>query len=236
MTKRVNYQDTTVIVPTLNERKNIGILVRRLFFLYPKIRVLVVDDGSRDGTIESVKSLARRNPNLRLLDRTQAMIHGLTASVIDGLLACTTRFSTVMDGDMQHPPEKVGEIVGLLRGNAEIVVGVRKGEIKGWALHRRLISNAATLLGKLRLLFSGKDAADVLSGFFGIRSALAKKIIEKGRGRFEERGYKVLFDILKQVSSETKLSEVGYRFGMRQGGSSKIRTKHILFFIYSLVK
>ncbi|MDE1811004.1 MAG: glycosyltransferase, partial [Candidatus Micrarchaeota archaeon] len=92
-----DYSDVTVIVPTLNEGGNITKLIGILTKSYPKISVIVSDDGSKDGTAEYVRKIGRKNPRIRLLDRKREKIHGLTASVIDAALIAKTDQIVVMD-------------------------------------------------------------------------------------------------------------------------------------------
>lgn len=228
----MDYSDTTVIVPTLNEGKNIGELIG-LLLNYKGIRVIVADDGSSDKTKAIVDSFSRKNKGVVFLDRRNERVHGLTASVVDAVMAAKTGYVVVIDGDLQHPPEKIGEIVEKLRGGYGIVVGTRRRVISDWPLQRRLMSMIATNLARLRLLRYIKDP---VSGFFGAETATFKRIIEKKGKLFEGRGYKVLFDLLKYAPRGTKIGTVMYDFGLRKGGESKISSGHIRIFFRSLFK
>jgi dolichol-phosphate mannosyltransferase len=121
---KADYSDLTVITPTLNEKNNIVRLVGALDRMYRNVSVIVADDGSRDGTREAVSALGKKNGRVRLLDRSRKSVHGLTASVLDAALMARTRKIVVMDGDMQHPPAKVGDIAKAL-DSYDLVVGVR---------------------------------------------------------------------------------------------------------------
>jgi dolichol-phosphate mannosyltransferase len=137
-----------------------------------------------------------------------------------------------MDADLQHPPEKVKEIIKKLE-DYDVVVGTRKGIPKNWPFTRRLMSKTATLLARLRLMRSIKDP---LSGFFGVRTDLFKEVISKKWNKFEGRGYKVLFDLLKYCPKNTSVGVVCYEFGLRRSGSSKIGSRQIRLFFKSLFK
>ena len=76
----MNYSDSTIIIPTLNEEKNIGNLINYLKENYPEIKIIVADDGSRDRTQE----IALEN-NALVLDRKNKEIKGITAAVVDAL-------------------------------------------------------------------------------------------------------------------------------------------------------
>lgn len=219
----------TLIIPTLNEEGNIPLLLKRMFSLPLDARVIVVDDGSTDRTREIVESFGSK---VYFLDRNKEEIHGLTVSVLDGIKCADTEYLIMMDGDFQHPPKKIKEIVKLLNEGYGLVVGIRSN-VPGWSFSRRVMSKVAEYLARLRLLISNKQGCnDVLSGFFGMRTDLAKKMAKTAR--FEEEGYKILFDMLKALPNDVKIAEVPYVFGSRKGGSSKISLKHIALFFKSL--
>ncbi len=223
------YSEITVIVPTLNEGKSIGALISLVLEKYKGISIIVADDGSSDNTQTIVKSHSLRNSKVMLLDRRDERVKGLTASVLDAVKLAKTSYIIVIDGDLQHPPEKIGEIAEKLR-KFDIVGAARKKVLVKWPINRKLISKAATLMARLRL---GRKVSDPLSGFFGAKSEVFRKAIAKGR--FELQGYKVFFDLVKS-SPKASYSEIQYDFGLRKGGESKIRAKHILIFFRSLFK
>lgn len=224
------YNNVTVVIPTLNEEKNIERLVGLLKKTYKGLSVIVVDDGSQDKT----QDMARKAGAL-VLDRNKEPIHGLCISVLDGVHATKTAFVVVMDGDMQHPYEKVGEIVEKLQ-HCPVVVGTREQVLSDWPLHRRLMSKIAIFLGHLRLMLSGVDCQDIVSGFFGMQTQLFKDVIVKKYDRYELRGYKVLFDTLKYLPRGTKVYQLKYDFGLRAEGVSKINYRHILYYFRSLFR
>ncbi len=223
-----DFSDTTVIIPTLNEGKNIGLLLETIFNQYKGINAIVCDDGSADETAEVAKSFK----DAKLIDRKNEKTKGLTASVIDGIKAAETEYSIVIDGDLQHPTEKIGEIREKL-AKSDVVGAARKKVLVDWPIHRRIISAAATMLAKLRLM---KNLPDPLTGYFGVKTKLFREVIRKHETKFEKQGYKVFFDMLKYVPKNTKVEIVYYDFGLRQKGESKIKIKHILIFLRSIFK
>jgi len=222
-----------VMIPALNEEKTIASVIRavpRKVNGIAKVSVLVVDDGSTDGTLKYAKKAGAS-----ILDRKDEEVKGITASVLSGMKEVNTEYFAVMDSDLQHPPEKVEEIFQLLLGGSELVVAWRSS-VPGWGFHRRAISLGAEMLGKLRLLIGGNPAPkDILSGFFGGKTKIVRESVDKNPQRFVPEGYKVLFDLLKGMKREgCSISEIPYGFGMRQGGSSKIGGKHFLYFLHSI--
>ncbi len=224
-----SHRDATVIIPTYNEAGNIGRLIDKLLKLYPGIKIIVADDGSKDGTQQIVKQ-----KKVILLDRSRKRVKGLTAAVIDALQLVKTKLVVVMDADFQHPPENVGEIIKKL-SRYELVIGARKST-KGWTMLRKLISFGGTLLANTRLLLSGKKLVfDPMSGFFGAHTELFKSVVKTHRSGYIGEGFKVLFDTLKHLPLSVKLGYVEFDFGLRTAGESKINKKHIICLLKSLV-
>jgi len=230
----MDYSNTTVIIPTLNEEKNINKLIDLIVKLYPGINIIVADDGSNDQTQAIVRNLNKRNKKITLMDRSNEKIHGLCASVIDAAMQTKTENMVSIDGDFQHPPEKIKEIVEKLN-YADIVIGNREKVMSKWPLRRKLISKIATILAKARLQMKGTIVKDPMSGFFGIRTKLMKSIIQKNGNKFEKKGYKILFDCLK-YSPKVKVSNVNYIFGLRKSGTSKISGRIIWLFLKSVFR
>ncbi len=220
-------KDLTVIIPTLNEEKNIAKVIKRLS---KNIKVIVADDGSKDATQEVVKKFK----NVVFLDRSKERVKGLTASIIDAVKIVKTKYVVVIDGDMQHPPEKVDDVYQKLK-SVDVVVATRKSKV-GWSLKRKFISKVAIILAKMRLFGKGVKCKDPVSGFFGIKTRLFKKILKNYEEKFEKPGFKVLFDILKYCQSGVSIGEIYYNFGLRRGGESKIGSKQYLTFVRSLFK
>ena len=212
---------TTVIIPTLNEEENIGRLIDQLLSLYPQIKIMVTDDGSTDNTIRTAEQ-----HGATAIDRSSATIKGITAAVIDAANAVSTENIIVMDADFQHPPEKVKEIIEALSSN-DIVIAVRTHVIGPWGPVRHLESIIATALARLRV----GNVRDPLSGFFGIKTELFKKI---KKDNVELRCFKILVNILKNAKG-AKRGYVPYEFDMRKRGQSKIQKKHIWYFLRNIL-
>lgn len=113
------YDDITIILPTLNEEKNISSILAYIASNYKDCRIIVADDGSRDRTKKI--ALDFKYKNLIFLDRSKQLIHGLTASVLDAIKLIKTKYFVVMDADGQHPPKKIKEIVNILRLDSNLV-------------------------------------------------------------------------------------------------------------------
>ncbi len=217
-----DFSDLTVIIPTLNEAENVPKLLSLLIRKYNGIKIIVSDDGSTDGTKENVVRLARRRPKqVMFLDRRRSRVHGLTASVLEAVLITKTEKIIVMDGDMQHPFEKVGNIARALDAN-DLVIGVRTS-VKYWGIGRRLVSVCMRSFVYVVFKIRGKPTcSDMMSGFFGIRAHIFKSLIRKNRNSFVGNGYKVLLDVLRLINRKASIADVPYStFHDRKYGKSK---------------
>ncbi|MEM3215395.1 MAG: glycosyltransferase [Candidatus Micrarchaeaceae archaeon] len=232
----INYKDFTVVLPTLNEEKTIGKLIRYILSHYKGIHVLVVDDGSVDSTERRVKKISERHREIRFFDRHRlGLSRGLTASVIFGISRSKTRYAIVMDADLQHPPEILGELAKQLAHGTDLAVAVR-ASVPHWAFYRKLISKSLMLIGKIDLRARGRNTCkDIFSGFFGIRRQLFIETYAKNKDRFVGYGYKVLFDFLKCERKRIRISEVPYVFKTRKAGTSKAGIKQGLALLKSFV-
>ncbi|MFX0015742.1 MAG: glycosyltransferase [Promethearchaeota archaeon] len=224
----------TVIIPTLNEQSNIDRMITRLLSLYPQISIIIADDGSVDGTTDIVLNWGTKNSKIRLLDRKNEKIKGLTISLVDGLKLTSTEYFMVIDCDFQHPPEKILEGLRLLGEGKQLVIGTRSS-VEGWGFRRKLISWGATTLGKISLLMRRRPRPkDIMSGFFGGETSFIVDLIDQNPKTISPKGYKLLFDLLKVMPQKAQIGEFLYAFQTREAGESKISMKHILVYFRSL--
>ncbi len=229
-----SFEGYTIIIPVLNESGNAVPLAKELQSLYPGISIIFSDDGSTDGTRELVRGLEKSaSGRISLLDRSGEKVKGNVASVVHAIEECKTARFIVMDGDFQHPPAKVGEIIREFDRSAADIVIASRASTKDWSAIRWLISAGANALGSISLAIRGKPwRYDIMSGFFGMKKTLFSKV---DKSRINMRGYKLLFDVLKQLPAGTKISEIRYDFGLRKSGSSKISAFHVLSYCRSLL-
>ncbi|MDE1828407.1 MAG: glycosyltransferase [Candidatus Micrarchaeota archaeon] len=226
----MKYDDTTIVLPTYNEGKNIGKLIGMLLKSYPNISVLVVDDGSKDMTREVARKISKLYKNVKLFDRSEEELErGLTNSIVDGLLLAKTKYAIVMDADLQHPAEKIADIKEALGRRNKIVVAYR-AEVPGWALFRWIVSKSLIKIAYgVLVIKNGSRCRDIFSGYFGIETAFFKKIYQSNKSRFVGEGYKALFDLLKCLrSGSVKIAEVPYTFHIRTAGESKASSKQVI--------
>jgi dolichol-phosphate mannosyltransferase len=165
------------MVPTYNERQNIGKLVKQLHQSLPNLQILIVDDSSPDGTFEEVKKLMKKDKKLHLLLRDRT-VKGRGWAGRDGFLKAMALGADVvveMDADLSHQPQFIpAMIVPLLSKRADVVIGSRyvsggKDMDRPW--YRQWTSNFARYYLKTVL---GLRAKDPTSGF----RAFTKKALE----------------------------------------------------------
>lgn len=229
------YGDITVVVPTFNEAGSIHRLIRGIRSSYKGASVLVMDDGSTDNTKKIVERIAKSDRNVRFVDRKAAgRTRGLTASVIDGVIAAKTPFVIVMDGDLQHPYEMVGKVAKSLHSN-DLVICIRS-KVEKWPIHRKAISKGMILMGLAALSIRGRRTSkDIMSGFFGVRRELFVKIYKSNPDAFVKEGFKVLFDFLKLADPSISIEEHPYTFKDRGSGKSNAKPIHAFYLIKSFV-
>ena len=168
-----------VCVPTYNERDNVEALVRALGDVLDtsRDRVLVIDDGSPDGTGELADRLAEELPWLDVLHRTRK--EGIGRAYLAGFeraLATGAELVLEMDCDFSHAPRDVPRLIAACEGDADLALGsrwVKGGGTENWGLLRRFISRGGSLYARLVL---GVGIRDLTGGFKCFRRAVLETI------------------------------------------------------------
>ncbi|WP_026146051.1 polyprenol monophosphomannose synthase, partial [Nocardioides sp. Iso805N] len=175
-----------MVVPTYNEAANLGWVVGRLRRAEPGVEVLVVDDGSPDGTGALADELAAGDERVHVLHRTSK--EGLGAAYLAGFgWALEQGFDVIgeMDADGSHQPEELGRLLVALR-DADLVIGSRYvpgGSVVNWPLSRQVLSRGGNLYVRLLL---GIGIRDATAGFRLFRRATLEKV---DLGSVESAGY-----------------------------------------------
>ncbi|KAH9920009.1 nucleotide-diphospho-sugar transferase [Epithele typhae] len=228
----------TIVVPAYRENGNLRPLVTRIFAALSQpgspadaraTEVIIVDDNSRDGSVETVDGLRREGYNVRIIVRTTE--RGLSSAVVRGFREARGDNMLCMDADLQHPPEYVPAMLSALSPTKEFVLGTRYAKgvqiDEGWPLYRRVISNGARMLA-LPLT----AASDPMSGFFGLR----RERFLKGRN-LNADGFKIALDILVKCSvPSSAIAEVPFSFGVRAEGESKLTGKVMVRYLEQLAE
>lgn len=221
----------SIVVPTYNERENITKLIERidssLKSLEGTYEILVVDDNSPDETWKVAIQLSNRYP-IRVIRRKNAK--GLATAVLKGVEEADYGVIVVLDADLQHPPEKIPELVAEIKKRADIAVAsrfVEGGDSGNFSFPRRVISAVANFLVST-LFREVREISDTQSGFFAFR----KDVISNSN--LDPKGYKILLEIMV-LGNYSEVAEVGYKFGQREVGKSKLGIKAILEFLYHIL-
>jgi dolichol-phosphate mannosyltransferase len=213
--------NTLVVVPTYNERDNLPLLVPAVL-AHPGFRMLVVDDGSPDGTGQIADSLAQQYPGrIEVMHRTGQ--RGLGRSYVDGLKRALQTDATLicqMDADLSHNPEYLPSLAAAATAEFDVVIGSRylNGvSVVNWPLHRIFLSTFANRYIKA---VTGLSPSDCTSGFrCWRREALEKLPLDS----VVSDGYAFLIEMLHEASrSGARIGEVPIIFVERRQGQSKI--------------
>jgi dolichol-phosphate mannosyltransferase len=225
----------SLVIPTYNEGRNIVAMLEQLVPLLDqryadRYEIIVVDDDSPDHTWAVALEAAARLPMVRVMRRQGE--RGLATAVIRGWQAAQGEVIGVIDGDLQHPPAVLLELLRAIAAGADFAIASRHVEGGGtsdWGLGRRLLSRGAQVLGLVIAPSVVGRVSDPMSGYFLLRrSALAE--IE-----LNPKGYKVSLEVLGRGRID-RIAEVGYVFQERQEGESKVTLRQYVDYIHHLLK
>jgi dolichol-phosphate mannosyltransferase len=215
-----------VVIPTYNEAENLEPVVGRLRAAVPEADVLVVDDGSPDGTGDIADRLAAADPSVHVLHRSEKA--GLGAAYIAGFRrALADGYDVVveMDSDGSHAPEELPRLLTALR-DADLVIGSRwvpGGQIRNWPLYRQIISIGGSTYARVLLRFPVRDST---SGYRAFR----RQVLEELKlDEVASQGYCFQIDLAwKTWRSGFRVREVPITFTEREVGRSKMSRAIVL--------
>lgn len=214
-----------IIIPTYNELMNAPILVERIFKYIPTATLLVIDDGSPDGTAKVMKELKKKFPTLHLLERGSKS--GLGSAYRAGFAWGIERgFEELieMDADLSHRVRDLAKMIAAKEAEpgASLVIGSRwisGGETENWSKARELLSRSANLYVRVML---GMEVKDSTSGFRIYSSQILKRIKLEG---IKSEGYSFQIEMTREVHRlGGKIIEVPITFREREQGVSKMST------------
>lgn len=223
-----------VVIPTYNERENIGPLIEEILTLSLPLVILVVDDDSPDGTAAVVQELSRRHPEVHLLLRIGE--RGRGSAGIAGFKKALEMGAEVvveMDADFSHHPRHLPAMLGRIR-ECDVALGSRfvpggADLDRGWL--RRLITRMAGIYVRAVL---GISLRDVSSGFRCFRRRVLEVI---DLDRVLSSGPSVVLEVLyKVVLAGFRVCEVPIVFSDRRQGASKLDGKILLATLLMVVR
>lgn len=217
----------TVVVPTYNEIENIERLIREVLAAAPHVQILVVDDGSPDGTGGLADELALADPDrVHVMHRTAK--DGLGAAYLAGFAWGLGRQYTVlveMDADGSHAPEQLHRLLDAVDAGADVAIGsryVRGGTVRNWPRRRLVLSKAANTYSRLLL---GVGIHDITAGYRAYRREVLEKI---DLAAVDSKGYCFQIDLTwRAINHGFTVVEVPITFTERELGVSKMSGSNI---------
>ncbi|KAM0703579.1 hypothetical protein Q7P35_009518 [Cladosporium inversicolor] len=214
----------SVLLPTYNERRNLPIIIWLLEQTFEANNldweVIIVDDGSPDGTQEIAKQLitAIGPQHVKLHPRAGKL--GLGTAYVHGLQFATGNYVIIMDADFSHHPKFLPQMIALQKeGNFDIVTGTRyagNGGVFGWDLKRKFVSRGANLFADTVL----RPGVSDLTGSFRLYK---KEVLQAVIARTESKGYTFQMEMMVRAKGMGfSVAEVPITFVDRLYGESKL--------------
>ncbi|XP_046680830.1 dolichol-phosphate mannosyltransferase subunit 1 [Homalodisca vitripennis] len=232
-----NKNKYSILLPTYNERENLPIIVWLIVKFMDEsgydYEIIVIDDGSPDGTLEAAKQLEKIYGTKKIVLRPREKKLGLGTAYIHGIKHATGNFIVIMDADLSHHPKFILEMISLQQEqNLDLVSGTRyvgSGGVYGWDFKRKLISRGANFITQL-LLRPG--ASDLTGSFRLYKKDVLHKLVES----CVSKGYVFQMEmIIRARQLNFTIGEVPITFVDRVYGESKLGGSEIFQFVKSLL-
>jgi len=225
----------SILLPTYNERENLPLIVWLLVKYLKEIdfEIIVIDDGSPDGTLDVGKKLQEIYGDDTVVLRPREKKLGLGTAYVHGLKHAKGDFIIIMDADLSHHPKFIPEFIKVQRENDyDIVTGTRyagDGGVNGWDLKRKVISRGANFLTQMLL----RPGVSDLTGSFRLykKEALAKCVTA-----VKSKGYVFQMEmVIRARQNAFSIGEVPISFVDRVYGESKLGGNEIYQFAAGLL-
>lgn len=224
-----------IVIPTYNEKENITELMKVIFLVVPESHILVVDDGSPDGTGKAVEEFALKDSRVHLLKRSEKK--GLGRAYVAGFKWGLERgydFISEMDADWSHPPRFLVSMYATAQKN-DFVIGsryVKGGGSVNWSFSRKMISRCGSFYSRVIL---GIPINDFTGGFNGWHARVLKAIDLDG---ITTEGYSFQIELKYRAALRGfKFAEFPLIFEERREGQSKMSAsivKEAIWKVWSL--
>jgi len=226
---------TLIIIPTLNESKNIKILITKLNILYKKIDILVVDDNSIDGTLNIIHQIKKRKKNIKVICRKKARgigsahLHGINYAYKKKYKICIT-----MDADGTHNPVNIRKMLKIINTKKFDIINtnrfITKESLQDWPLVRKTITYSRYYLVKF-ILNTNYDSSG------GFRCYNLKNIKKKHFWLTKNINYFFLIESLFLFEKlNYKIFEISNKLKFRSANKSKMKISHIIESLWCLIK
>lgn len=230
----IPFNQTLVIIPTYNEIDNIEKMIVKIFSISPELSLLIIDDGSPDGTAHTVKGLKKKYPKLHILEREKKL--GLGTAYIAGFkwgLAQNYQFFFEMDCDFSHDPNDIPRLLTSAIEN-DLVIGSRYvGGIRviDWPLKRLLLSVFASVYTRFITALPVKDT----TGGFKCMARHALQALDLDKFIF--KGYAFQIEINYKIWAKgMMLKEIPIIFYERRNGQSKMNRSLVFEAFFGVIR
>jgi len=227
----------SILLPTYNERENLPIMIWLINETMTKhdynFEVIIIDDGSPDGTLEAAKQLQQIYGSEKIVLRPREKKLGLGTAYIHGLKNATGNFIIIMDADFSHHPKFIPDFIKLQHEKQlDLVTGTRYvegGGVFGWDLKRKVVSRGANLLTQILL----RPGVSDLTGSFRLYK---KEVLEKLVNSCVSKGYVFQMEMVVRARQfGFTIGEVPITFVDRFYGESKLGASEISGFVKGLL-
>tara|TARA_Y100000296_G_scaffold87341_1_gene132299 strand:- start:187 stop:921 length:735 start_codon:yes stop_codon:yes gene_type:complete len=232
--EKLPFHETLIIIPTYNEIDNIERMINTIFELYPEVSLLIIEDGSPDGTANVVKEYQKKFKNLFMIERTGKQ--GLATAYTTGFKWALDRnynYVFEMDCDFSHDPKQVKDLLTEATQN-ELVIGSRYIDgirIINWPFHRLLLSYLASIYTRF---ITNIPVHDTTGGF----KCFSRKALESlNLDNVISKGYIFQLELNYKVWSQgLRVKEVPIIFYERRDGQSKMGGGIVFEALFAVLK
>ncbi|XP_065202342.1 dolichol-phosphate mannosyltransferase subunit 1-like [Planococcus citri] len=227
----------SILLPTYNEKENLPIIIWMIVKYMTandySFEIIIIDDGSPDGTLEVAKNLQKIYGEDTIVLRPRKEKLGLGTAYKHGIKHATGNFIVIMDADLSHHPKYIPQFIAKQQANnADIVTGTRyigDGGVNGWDFRRKLMSCGANFLTQFLL----RPGVSDLTGSFRLYK---KPVLEKLIENCVSKGYVFQMEmIVRARQNKYTISEVPIAFVDRLYGESKLGASEVVQFVKGLL-
>ncbi|XP_011690843.1 PREDICTED: probable dolichol-phosphate mannosyltransferase [Wasmannia auropunctata] len=227
----------SILLPTYNEVENLPIIIWLIVKYMEEselaYEIIVIDDGSPDGTLDMAKQLQRVYGDDKIVLKPREKKLGLGTAYMHGIKYATGNFIVIMDADLSHHPKFIPKMAELQRYlNLDVISGTRYaqgGGVYGWDFKRKLVSRGANFLTQILL----RPGASDLTGSFRLYK---KDVLEKLIQSCVSKGYVFQMEMIVRARQfNYTIGEVPITFVDRVYGQSKLGGSEIFQFVKGLL-